>query len=221
MKLYSLTYEDENKVSCMMPSGLPEDNYCYVEIEYNGEKRIVKGIKGVYVLKGEKKECVLSDLDIGVYVDKLNEMLKREDVDKDKMHLNFVEEMNEVGDENERILKVFVLLVSSYLIYFNFLQFPYVVSLDLLDNERLKYFMEIRYMNDLEKSFVEQVSLLHRYFSEIFDMRTEIIDKVIEEIKEYKKRLFLDIDKKIAGVQSDISELKEMKTKLKEIFKGF
>jgi len=148
--------------------------------------------------------------------------LKREDVDKDKIHLNFVES---VEDEEERILKIFVILISSYLIYFNFMQFPYVISLDLLNNERFQYFTAFSSTNSLEEIFIHQVALCHRFFSEIFkDENKDEKDEntnLIEEIKEYKRRMFSDIDKKLSVFQEKFEEIEEIKTKLSAIFKNF
>jgi hypothetical protein len=214
MKLYNLTYEDKYYVSSIEPTTLPLDNYCFVEIDYLNES--IKGIKGSYFLNGEIKECVLSDLIITPYIEKLKTFLNREDIDKDKIHLNFVENLS---DENERILKIFIILISSYLIYFNFLQFPYIISLDLLNNSKFKHFTSFSYTNNLQKCFVEQVSYLHRYFSDIFD--DVHLEEIFHEIRDYKKRLILDIDKKIGPFQKDIEDIKELKKKLEGIFKDF
>ena len=233
MKLYNLIYEDKYFVSCIAPSKLPDKNFCYIEIEYReGNITSVTGIlqedcdegherhEGT---EGNRKESVLSDLDVSIYVKKLKEFLKREDVDKDKIHLNFVEN---VENEEERILKIFIILISSYLIYFNFMQFPYVISLDLLNNERFQYFTAFSSTNQLEEIFIEQVSMLHRFFSDIFSI--EKVEgsknehtKLIEEIKEYKRRLFSDLDNKISVFQEKFEEIEEIKTKLSSIFKIF
>ena len=247
MKLYNLIYEDKYFVSCIAPSKLPDKNFCYVEIIFDEKAGNITSVTGVLQNDaGEdekedeendeekntngRKESVLSDLDVSPYIAKLKVFLKREDVDKDKIHLNFVEN---VENEDDRILKIFIILVSSYLIYFNFMQFPYVISLDLLNNERFQYFTAFSSTNVIEENFINQVSLLHRFFSDIF---TDIKDKgkrnekeekdeeaanLIEEIKEYKRRMFSDLDKKLASFSEKFEEIEEMKTKLSAIFRNF
>ena len=231
MKLYNLIYKDKYFVSCITPSKLPDKNFCYVEIVFDEKRNNIMSVTGILQEEdGEdenggqnKKESVLSDLDISPYITELNEFLKREDVDKDKIHLNFVEN---VENEEERILKIFIILISSYLIYFNFMQFPYVISLDLLNNERFQYFTAFSSTNQLEEIFIEQVSMLHRFFSDIFSI--EKVEgsknehtKLIEEIKEYKRRLFSDLDNKISVFQEKFEEIEEIKTKLSAIFRNF
>ena len=230
MKLYNLIYEDKYFVSCIAPSKLPDKNFCYVEIVFDEKAGNIESVTGI--LQGEKeegqeeenrKESVLSDLDISLHIAKLKEFLKREDVDKDKIHLNFVET---IENEEERILKIFVILVSSYLIYFNFMQFPYVISLDLLNNEKFQYFTAFSSTNQTEEIFITLVALLHRFFSDIFKEKEEEEQEkenvnLIEEIKEYKRRLFIDIDKKISVLSEKFEEFDEMKTKLSQIFKNF
>ena len=229
MKLYNLIYEDKYFVSCIAPSKLPDKNFCYVEIVFDEKRNNIMSVTGILQEEdGEdengaqnKKESVLSDLDISPYITKLKEFLKREDVDKDKIHLNFVET---IENEEERILKIFVILVSSYLIYFNFMQFPYVISLDLLNNEKFQYFTAFSSTNQMEEIFINLVALLHRFFSDIFKEKQEKNEEdtnLIEEIKEYKRRLFLDIDKKVVIFEERFQQMEELKMKLSEIFKNF
>ena len=248
MKLYNLIYEDKYFVSCIAPSKLPDKNFCYIEIVFDEKAGNITSVIGVlqhdsdYTGEDEKdeqekeerivdrKESVLSDLDVSPYIVKLKEFLKREDVDKDKIHLNFVEN---VENEDERILKIFIILISSYLMYFNFMQFPYVISLDLLNNERIQFFTAFSSTNVIEEIFINQVSLLHRFFSDIFidtkdkgkrnenEEKNEEAANLIEEIKEYKRRLFMDMDKKLAAFSKKFEEIEEMKTKLSAIFRNF
>lgn len=216
-KLYNLTHGNKYYVSSIEPTNLPEDNYCFVEIEYIDENKIIS-IKGNYRRGEIVKECILSDLNITKYIQKLEIFLKREDIDRDKIHLDFVEN---ISDDVERITKIFILLTASYLIYFNFLDFPYNVSLDLLFNTKIKWFTSFSPTNDMEKSFMEQVSKLHRYFSPIFDDTDDKIDDIFNEIREYKKRLFADLDKRIILFQNDLEYIKDLRTKLETIFKIF
>ena len=236
--LYNLTLEDENYVSSESPSSLPEENYCFIEINYSD--LYIKSVKSTYNFQIEK-ECILSELDISEYMNKLEFFLKREDIDKDKIQLNFVEN---IEDEDTRIKKIFVILLSSYLIYFNFLEFPFTISLELLNNDMFKYFTNFNPTNNLEKSFIKQVSLLHRYFSTIFEDEKDInskdinskdinskdingnedleekikelvdieIKEIAKEIKEFKKRLLADVNKN----KKEIKE--EIKNKFSKIF---
>ena len=66
-KLYNLTHGDKYYVSSIEPTNLPEDNYCFVEIEYIDENKIIS-IKGNYRRGELVKECILSDLSITKYV---------------------------------------------------------------------------------------------------------------------------------------------------------
>lgn len=226
MKLYNLIYEDKYFVSCIAPSKLPEENFCYIEIIFDEKSSNIVSVTGILQERKEKedekeeenrKEFILSDLDVSMYVKKLKEFLKREDVDKDKIHLNFVEN---VENEDERILKIFIILISSYLIYFNFMQFPYVISLDLLNNERFQYFTAFSSVNAMEEIFISHVSLLHRFYSEVFEKK-EDNESLIDEIKEYKRRLFIDVDKKLAILDKKFEEVEDIKNKLSSIFKNF
>ena len=216
--LYNLTYDGDNYVSSKPPTSLPEQDYSFIEINYSDKH--IKSVKGSMNLEIEK-ECILSDLDISEYMNKLDLLLKREDIDKDKIQLNFVENLE---DEDIRIKKIFLILLSSYLIYFNFLEFPFSISLELLDNRMFKYFTDFAPTNALEKSFVKQVSLLHRYFSTIFEDKKENTDnfqdinKLIKEkiddevkelskdIKEFKKRLLADLKNKNETLRKEIKE---------------
>lgn len=219
-KLYNLTHGNKYYVSSIEPTNLPEDNYCFVEIEYIDENKII-AIKGNYKRGEIVKECILSDLLITKYVDKLRLFLQKEDIDRDKIHLDFVEN---ISDDAERITKIFILLTASYLIYFNFLDFPYTISLELLTNTKFKWFTSFSATNDIENSFMEQVSKLHRYFSPIFDDVDDKIDDILREIREYKRRLFADLDKRAELLElykQDIEYIKEMRTKLETIFKIF
>ena len=102
------------------------------------------------------------------------------------------------------------------------MQFPYVISLDLLNNERFQYFTAFSSTNQLEEIFIQQTALLHRFFGVVFEKNKKGEDiNLIKEIKEYKRRLFLDIDKKLANFQEKLEEMEEMKKKLSEIFKNF
>ncbi len=223
MKLYNLTYQDKYYSSGIEPKSLPEDNFCYVDVEYKDGN--IRSVQGTYVRDEVRKESVLSDLNVAVYVGKLKEFLKREDLDKDKIHLNFVEN---VDNEDERILKIFLILISSYLIYFNFLEFPYTISLSLLSNEKFKYFTSFSPTSKLEVSFVEQVSLLHRYFSDIFSDTGE--QDFVYQIRQYKRRILSDVEKRLSPLQdlkseiddlkSEFQSIKELKNKLFAIFKN-
>ena len=221
MKLYNLTYKDDHFVSQLIPNSLPDNFYCYVEIFYDPVKKNINSVKGILAIKEkedeQEQECVISDLDVKNYIEKLETFCKRTDIDLDKIHLPFVEN---IENNDDRVLKIFIILLSSYLIYFNFLKFPYQISKNLINNDALKRFTEFSYTNTLEKSFISQVSLFHRYFSEIFNET----DTIIEEIIEYKRRLILDLNKKIEALeldklQSDIKEVKDIKEKLSNLFK--
>ncbi len=214
MKLYNLTYQDKYYSSGIEPKSLPEDNFCYVDVEYKDGN--IRSVQGTYVKDEVRKESVLSDLNVEIYIEKLKEFLKRDDLDKDKIHLNFVEN---VENEDERILKIFLILISSYLIYFNFLEFPYTVSLSLLSNEKFKYFTSFSPTSKLEVSFIDQVSLLHRYFSDIFsDGRDE--QDFVHQIRQYKRRILSDVEKRLSPLQdlkTEVEELRNLKNEVEEL----
>ena len=206
--LFNLTHEENNYVSGKAPNSLPEENFAFVEIHYTDNH--INSIKGSMNLDNLNKECILSDLDISIYMNKLEDFLKREDIDKDKIQLNFIET---IEDEDLRIKNIFLILLSSYLIYFNFLEFPFVISLDLLTNEMFLYFTNFSPTNSLEKSFIKQVSLLHRYFSTIFvsdnndnDNDNDYDNSLNEKkVKELVKEL---IDEEVKNIAKDIKEFK-------------
>lgn len=216
MKLFNLTYQDDYYASCIRPTTLPDEDYTFVEIIYS--KNIIHSIKGFYKYDIEK-ECILSNLDISIYMEKLEIFLKT--IDKDKIYINFVENIN---DNDERIRKIFITLLSSYLIYFNFLEFPYEISLEILSNKMFSYFTSFSPMNPLENSFMKQVSTFHRYFSKIFENDVEDegikkinneVDKLVSEIKEYKRKFFKDNDLK--EIKKDVINIKNALKKLSEI----
>ena len=224
MRLYNLTYQNEYLASSVKPLFLPENNYILVEIIYS--ENIIYTIKGSYNFETEK-ECILTDLDISPYIKKLKEIQN-----KDKIYINFKEN---ISDENERINKIFITLLSSYLVYFNFLDFPYEINLDLLTNDMFIYFTSFSPMNPLEESLMKQVSLFHRFFSNVF-IKEEIlkedesvdksivdesvdksiligldkinyeVDKLVQELKEYKRKFLKDID--IKEIKRDITDIK-------------
>lgn len=217
MRLYNLTYQNEYLSSSVKPLFLPENNYTLVEIIYS--ENIIYTIKGSYNFETEK-ECILTDLDISPYIKKLKEIQN-----KDKIYINFKEN---ISDENERINKIFITLLSSYLVYFNFLDFPYEINLDLLTNDMFIYFTSFSPMNPLEESLMKQVSLFHRFFSNVFIKEENIyeivdesadksivigvdkinheVDKLVQELKEYKRKFLKDID--IKEIKRDITDIK-------------
>ena len=217
MKLFNLTYQDNYYASCLKPTTLPEENYTFIEINYS--KSIIHSIKGYYKYDIEK-ECILSNLDISSYMEKIDSFLKT--IDKDKIYINFVEN---VSDDDERIRKIFIILLSSYLIYFNFLDFPYEISLDLLTNKMFIYFTSFTPINPLEISFKKQVSTFHRYFSKIFENEDQIdegikkindeVDKLVSEINEYKRKFIKDNDLK--EIKKDLANIKSALKKLSDI----
>lgn len=214
MRLYNLTYQNEYLASSVKPLFLPENNYILVEIIYS--ENIIYTIKGSYNFETEK-ECILTDLDISPYIKKLKEIQN-----KDKIYINFKEN---ISDENERINKIFITLLSSYLVYFNFLDFPYEINLNLLTNDMFMYFTSFSPMNSLEESLMKQVSLFHRFFSNVFIKEESIVDesvdesivigldkinhevdKLVQELKEYKRKFLKDID--IKEIKRDITDIK-------------
>tara|TARA_R110002153_G_scaffold101574_1_gene237792 strand:+ start:133 stop:825 length:693 start_codon:yes stop_codon:yes gene_type:complete len=223
LHFYNLTHENEYYASCLEPSSLPETNYTFVEITYHLEKEKILSVKGIRNIEGLEKECILSGIDLSIYMEKLNIFLTQ-DIDQDKIHLNFVE-----TDTENRIQKIFIILLASYLIYFNFLEFPFNISTDLLSNKMLKYFTEFTPLKTNETSYMEQVSLFHRYFSTLFEntetetnadlnmvnnkieeMKKDLeeamnsrIDKIALEIKEYKRKLLSDVNNKISSKKKD------------------
>lgn len=213
MRLYNLTYENEYLVSCVKPVSLPEENYTLVEIVYS--ENVIHKIKGTYKWDIEK-ECILTDLNISKYLEKLREI-----ENKDKIFINIREtDLN----ESERIKQIFIVLLSSYLVYFNFLEFPYQIDLHLLTNEKLKYFTSFSPMNQLEDSFMQQVSIFHRSFSQVFQISEEIndglekinneVDKLVEEVKEYKRKFLKEIH--IKEIKKDIHNIKKQLHRLQK-----
>jgi len=206
MRLYNLTYQNEYLASSVKPLFLPENNYILVEIIYS--ENIIYTIKGSYNFETEK-ECILTDLDISPYIKKLKEIQN-----KDKIYIKFKEN---ISDENERINKIFITLLSSYLVYFNFLDFHYEINLGLLTNDMFIYFTSFSPMNPLEESLMKQVSLFHRFFSNVFikdesvviglDKINHEVDKLVEELKEYKRKFLKDID--IKEIKRDIIDIKK------------
>jgi len=205
MRLYNLTYENKYLVSCVKPVSLPEENYTLVEVIYSED--VIHKIKGTYKC-GVEKECILTNLSISKYLEKLKEI-----ENKDKIFINLREtDLN----ESERIKQIFIILLSSYLVYFNFLEFPYYIDLHLLTNEKLKYFTSFSAMNNLEDSFLEQVCIFHRFFSQIFredvvetgiqEINNEV-DKLVEEVKEYKRKFLKDIQ--IKEIKKEIHNIKK------------
>ncbi len=210
--MYNLTIEGKSYVSCFPPEHLPEENFSFVEIEFSEKLEI----KGKYNFNGKTKESILSNIDIEFLLTKLNFFLQRKDIDLTKIRLNFVE--NEVKDE---VNKIFIILLSSYLIYFDFLELPFYISLDLLKNKMLRYFTNFSPRNIIEESWLEQVSNLHRWFSLIFEddinnnnkqidikqIEKEVnkgiikinkeVDILVKEVKQFKKRMLSDMKKLI------------------------
>lgn len=135
--LFNLTYEGKQYVSTISPSRLPTDNYSFVEIVY--DDKMVIHVRGTYVFEGKKEEIILSDLDFFSYLKKLKS-LKEDTEDTKNQEDNEIEFMGVEQPENKEEL-IFILSVCSYLVYFHFLNLPYDLSLDLLDNNAIKLFI--------------------------------------------------------------------------------
>ena len=98
MKLFNLTYEKQQFVSSVAPTFLPEDNFSFIEIEY--ENDMITSIKGIYIEKGERKECILSDIDISSY-----KIPKKIEFD-----LEFIKD----EETKDKIKKIFILSLSKH-----------------------------------------------------------------------------------------------------------
>lgn len=216
-KVHNLTCEGEYFVSSMEMKTLPEEDFCLVEIEYDGWK--IFKIAGLLKKGEEKRECVLENIDLSSFQEKYEHFFHSSMADTSKIYLNFVED---VDNNYETTIKIFVILVSCYLVYVQFLDFPYTISMELLEMKYIKEFLETVPLNSLEDSFLEQISLLQRYFFNVItnkkqgDMsefeercleeenkRKEVMremEALIEEIKEYKRKMISDIDKRLKKV---------------------
>jgi hypothetical protein len=222
MKLFNLTFEGKQYVSSSEPNFLPDKNFSFIEITYSKDK--INEILGIYNFEGEEKECILSDLEIGFFLAKLDFFEERRDVNLDKINLNFIENKVE-----SKVFKIFIISLASYLIYFDFLNFPFEMSLDLLDNKKLRYFTSFSPNNYIEESWLKQVSTFHRNFSLILKKDTEKediqnkvenevkkgiekinkeVDILIKEVKEFKKRMISDYKKKETNFQKSDLKIK-------------
>jgi len=216
MKLFNLTYKDEQFVSCLSPTYLPDKNFSFIEIVYSKNK--IDEIKGTYIFENEKKECIFSDLNIEFLLIKLKDFIEREDVDLEKINLKFIE-----NDVKDRILKIFIVLLSSYLIYFEFLDIPFQISVDLLNDKNIKNFLTFSGKNSIEKNWLNQISNLDRWFSSIFENNNEKDEKDekdeknkidVEKEKEIEKATEKGIQKINDEVSLILKEAKEFKKRL-------
>lgn len=211
MELYNLTYNDQQFISTLPPDRLPEDNYSMIEIEYDKTAKV----KGTY--KGE--EIILENLDIASYVNKLKDF---------KSDLEFIGDDN--ANKEDKNVKIFILSLCSYLIYFDFMENK--SSIDLLDNEAFKHFLSLSPSNDVEKSWQKQISVFYNTFSYIFPSKwkSDIFKKDLEiYIKDYVKgyinRKLIQIDKAtddaIERINQEADEISnEMKTFRKKLLKN-
>jgi len=216
-KVHTLTCEGEYFVSSMEVKSVPEEDFCLVEIEYDAWK--IFKIAGLLKKGEEKRECVLENIDLSSFQEKYEQFFHSSMADTSKIYLNFVED---VDNNYETTIKIFVILVSCYLVYVQFLDFPYTISMELLEMRYIKEFLETVPLNSLEDSFLEQISLLQRYFFNVITnkkqgemsefeercleeekKRKEVMgemEALIEEIKEYKRKMISDIDKRLKKV---------------------
>jgi hypothetical protein len=202
MKLYNLTHEGKQYVSSYKPTHLPEEDFSYIEITYNEEK--IEKIIGIYNFDGYETESILQDIDIKTYLDKLGKKTI-----PDKISLNFVE-----NEENSN-LKIFIISLSSYLIYFDFLDLPFETSFDLFNNEMIRYFINMSPNNFIEKSWIEQVKYFYKCFFFILEDEVENTDTNKNYIDEYIDE---SINKGIEKINEEVfrlvKEVKEFKKKM-------
>ena len=213
MKLFNLTFDKIQYVSSISPEFLPDDNYSFIEIEYNDE--IVTSIKGTYIYDSIKKECILSDIDISLYLMKL---LKVKEISYD---LEFIKDPE--CPKYTKITKIFILSLCSYLVYFDFKEIPFELSLEILDNNMFKYFLSYELNsnnNDVELSWNEQVKQFSNSFTTvfpiIFDFETTMIEKDDVESLEIKEDIIIQ-NKVVEEEQEDIIEKQEIESKEQEI----
>lgn len=173
--LYNLTFNDQYYVSTVHPDRLPKEDFSFVEIEYNNE--IVTSIKGIYCYDDEQDSIILNDIEIMNYLKKIR---------KEECEIEF-QGGDDVEDKN---LKLFVILICSYLCYIHFMKWEVELSLDLLDREAMKQYLEVPTSNEIDNCWKQQVKYLNEKFSyviassKINEEKEDIIEK--EEISEEK-----------------------------------
>ena len=194
--LYNLTYDSQQYVSTIAPNNLPEDEYSFIEITYDEE--FIRSVRAVYSFNDKKDEVILSDLDIFHYFNKI----KKVNVDVEFMGVSEVE---------DKEIKFFILSLCSYLSYFSFMNLPYELSLDLLDNKAFSCFIKLDYTNELEKSWVIQVQDFQKSYSYLFPSKfnKEIIIEN-EYILEPEISLVENIDEDTDEINENIIEIEDV-----------
>lgn len=225
ISIFNIIHKDEYIFSVTDPNFLPDKDYSLIEIiiplrnnegdeeKIDFNKIIVKGLHYMENSVEKYKESIL-DLDLSYLETSLQTYLNREDIDKDKIFLNFMEDIKR-DDIYYKI--IFICLVASYLTFFNFMDLPFYVNTELLCKEMISYFIDIPKLTSEEKSMTIQSSLLYRYFSPIFPLKykyridSAIISKesdIIKDINAIQKEI--DMQKK----DSDTSLLLTMMRKV-------
>src|SRR5665647_961908 len=185
-KLYNLTYEGKQYISTIAPTNYPPDNYSFVEITYDNS--IVISVKSNYILNGKKEDIILSDLDFFKYLKEIKHIkpLKEAERTKEAEDTEFMGLEKQPENKTELI---FILSVCSYLVYFHFMNLPCELSLDLLDNNAIKFFLSSAKMsNPLFEAWNLQVDTFAKSFSYLFPskfslQKEEILENNAQEQK--------------------------------------
>ena len=236
------TFPEDNfcLVECEYTQNNTENN-----IENNTEI-IIQKISGLLKKDGEIRECTMGPLILPSLYKNFKIYIESENIDTDKIYLNYIdtEKNNEINNENNEInnenkcLNSLVILICSYLVYVNFSDLPYHISSDLLNNENLYEYAKMLPNDEIEENFVFQVNLLIKYFGKLFNNNTsitnnidvylekkfkewnetqdKIINEIIDEIKEYKRKLLLDLSSRQLLIPS-IENMKKLSDQILEI----
>ncbi len=205
----------------------------------------------------EIRECILGPLDLTFLYSNFLKFMSDTNVNKEKIDLQIIDDDSatnyDIDNENSdrRLLDIFIVLTSSYLVYMNFSDLPYNVSINVLTSDYIKEYILTLTDNSLEQNFQHQVNVLYKYFNRIFNsisknsinnlnynetLKKEISDyleekfsewndtqdKIIDEIREYKRKLLLDLNNRQQSFPSKelLEKLSQQLSDLKSTFQS-
>lgn len=219
MKLFNLTHNGKQYVSELAPSVLPSSNYSFIDITYSDSE--ISSIVGTYLTDQKfeiKLENIKLEYNLNIFIEQLSDKEQRSILST----VNFITLPNTPKEEyNIRIKKIFILGLSSTLIYLYYLSlgrkeilspieftFPFPININLVDNKVFNYINYIGSLSVVLNNFsigrfwMEQIISFFKNFSKLLP-NEYVIDSILitniahDAIRGYSGYVYEEIYKSI------------------------